>query len=315
MGITNVRSNVSNLATAVPSEAICVGVCHDTPSGAACEWAAEEAGSRHVPLAVLNAWDWDPRMPWPDGVYSSTEEELEMSSASLVQHFASGAAGRTASDVYAVTAKGSAVDVLIAASRAARLLVVGSRQLGAFERMTVGSVANAVMVHSACPVVVMPQRLSVEKDERAVVGVAGDESDDAPLRFAFDHAQRHGRRLSVLYCWQPPLRRVAPGEAPIAASDWLDLYVAPWRKRYPGVEVQANVLVGHAVDCLVDSSLGTELLVVGSRPPHARMLNIGSVSLGAVHHAKCPVAVIPPGWPVSADHAASAESHAAASAR
>ena len=40
----------------------------------------------------------------------------------------------------------------------ADLLVVGSRGRGGFKRMLLGSVSHAVVLHAACPVVVVPSR-------------------------------------------------------------------------------------------------------------------------------------------------------------
>jgi nucleotide-binding universal stress UspA family protein len=54
--------------------------------------------------------------------------------------------------------RGSAAEHLVAASKSADLVVVGSRGRGGFVGLLLGSVAQQVASHTACPVVVVPSR-------------------------------------------------------------------------------------------------------------------------------------------------------------
>ena len=51
---------------------------------------------------------------------------------------------------------GSAADALLQAAREGDLLVVGSRGLGGFKGLLLGSVSQQVVHHAPCPVVIVP---------------------------------------------------------------------------------------------------------------------------------------------------------------
>ncbi len=69
--------------------------------------------------------------------------------------------------------------------------------------------------------------------------------------------------------------------------------VAGWCDRYPEVKVRKTVVRGRASRALVEESARAQLLVVGARGRGGFTgLMLGSVSQAALHHAKCPVAVV-----------------------
>ncbi len=70
--------------------------------------------------------------------------------------------------------------------------------------------------------------------------------------------------------------------------------VRPWRKRFPQVHVVEQVEMSGAGQVLLSSSTRARLLVVGRRSPGRHGLRkIGAVAHAALHHAPCPVAVVP----------------------
>jgi nucleotide-binding universal stress UspA family protein len=59
--------------------------------------------------------------------------------------------------------------------------------------------------------------------------------------------------------------------------------------------VHVVALSGFPAKTLIDASENSDLVVVGSRGGGFGALFLGSVSSQVVHHAKCPVVVVPPG--------------------
>ncbi|MGA5822032.1 universal stress protein [Kitasatospora sp. NPDC094028] len=134
---------------------------------------------------------------------------------------------------------------------------------------------------------------------RIVVGVDGSPASVDALRWAVGQARSRGAVVEALTAWQYP---VATGW-PVPVMEFEDLS-GSYRKILddcvrevagtdPAVEVRALVVEGGAVQCLLDTARGAELLVVGSRG-HGGFAGalLGSVSQHCVQHAPCPVVVV-----------------------
>jgi nucleotide-binding universal stress UspA family protein len=68
----------------------------------------------------------------------------------------------------------------------------------------------------------------------------------------------------------------------------------PWRERFPDVPVVEHVETGSAGQVLLAAAEHAQLLVVGRRARRTAVgARIGSVAYGVLHHAGCPVAVVP----------------------
>jgi nucleotide-binding universal stress UspA family protein len=205
---------------------------------------------------------------------------------------------------------GSPGAVLVQASRDAALVVVGSRGLGGFAGLLLGSVGTQLAAHSAAPVIVMrpPNDRgtlgAAPASAPVVVGVDGIPESTAALGFAFEEAAARGVGLIATYAWWllPPseLKPEAPraydlGEAEEAARRMLAEAVAGWRQQYPDVDVDLrpdralNPVVG-----LLELSRTAGLLVVSRHGGNtfSRLL-FASISDIAVREAHCPVAVVP----------------------
>ena len=82
----------------------------------------------------------------------------ESSEALLAEAVRNAAAGTPSTvSIDPVVTEGSAAQALVDASEGADLLVVGARGHGGFLGLVLGSVANQVLHHATCPVVIVPK--------------------------------------------------------------------------------------------------------------------------------------------------------------
>ncbi|WAL63266.1 universal stress protein [Amycolatopsis cynarae] len=137
-----------------------------------------------------------------------------------------------------------------------------------------------------------------------VVGVDGSQTSVAALRWAMAEAGPTGREVVAVTAWThpPPGESGAPADPveEVAAAHRRDLDALVRKTARPGVAVRAEAVEGEAKDVLLDRARGASLLVLGSHG-HGMMLRalVGSVCGYCLHHATCPVVIVParPGDP------------------
>jgi nucleotide-binding universal stress UspA family protein len=185
------------------------------------------------------------------------------------------------------------------------MLVVGRRGMGTFKRLLIGSTSEAVVVQATVPAVVVPDHWKPSGHAGPVL-VALDEGDDntAVLEFAIAEATERGLPIRLVHVWDLPAMyswdamNVAGLSAEWAdnAERHFDKVVAECRRRFPDQTFEVDVRRGHPVDGIVTSAeeSDAQLLVVGTRH-HTRVASflLGSVTRGVLHHAPCPLAVVP----------------------
>jgi len=288
---------------------VLVGVDGSSTAYAAVRWAAQEAVRRSCPLRVVHALGWKPGDdlgPTRDGpaVEQRHYDELARDARGLVD-----AAVFQAADVIGTSVPISgeilsrfAVPRLITESATAQVLVIGTEGLGAVTALLLGSVARSVVPRSACPVVVVRQAHPGDGGGQVVVGVDHPMTSDAALRFAVEAARSRGVGLVVVHAWHDTVvgaERLLADYAPTVVAAhlrWLADQVQPWRDKYPDLVICEVVRMHQPAATLLDAAVGAALLVVGSRGRGALCgLVLGSVGQTLLHHATCPVAVVPPG--------------------
>ncbi|GGZ42450.1 universal stress protein [Streptomyces poonensis] len=299
---------------------VAAGIDGSSESLAAAHWAAREAARRGSALELVHAWEWrpDPSVSVPvDGARQDWAERALARVAAGVR------AAHPGLDVGERLVEEDPVTVLLAAADEAELLVLGSRGLTGVAGFVVGSVSQRVVARSGRPVVLvragadaaaehLPAVDGVSPEEipevpyRDVVlgldaGAPGDETvfSDELIGFAFEAAHRRGAPLRVVHAFGGGAER--PDPAPSSGAGLLADHthavaaaLRPWREKWPDTTVAETVTEGRPADELVRAAAGAGLLVVGRRErgggPGPRL---GPVAHAVLHHAACPVAVVP----------------------
>ena len=135
-----------------------VGIDGSDHSRIALDWAMREAGYRHQPLTVIAVQEI-PVTGWAgalalradfeirDKVREAAQDAVDKAVAEL------GEAGPPSVTVEAFAGVASAR--LVEASKDADLVVVGSRGVGGFTRLMIGSTSSQVSQHAHCPVAII----------------------------------------------------------------------------------------------------------------------------------------------------------------
>jgi nucleotide-binding universal stress UspA family protein len=282
---------------------IIVGVDGSTSSEIALRWALDDAVVRNAGVHAICSYrrpapfGWEGMLPGDDETLAKGAAEFARQVIEKTIEQARGIAPEL--EVTGEAVEGHAAEVLGDRSTHAATVVVGSRQLKALGSALLGSVGAGLATRAHCPVVVVRGPAGMAAEHPAVVvGIDGTDATEPALEFGFEHASRHGVPLRAIMCWRPdPLASMQwrPEQPPPErAQAWLSETVAGWRERYPDVTAAGAVIRDHPVAGLVAQAAAQHLLVVRSRARHAVTgALLGSVAQGVLHHATCPVAVLP----------------------
>lgn len=138
-----------------------------------------------------------------------------------------------------------------------------------------------------------------------VVAVDGSPHSDAAVNWAADESVLRNAPVKLVHAVAPMLEPIGrPGPMPEMhrwyhdnARTILADSEAMFRARLDdsrGIDIETALVESSVVPAMIKASEGAQLIVVGSRGlGHLGRLLLGSVSTSLIHHAHCPVAVIP----------------------
>jgi nucleotide-binding universal stress UspA family protein len=137
---------------------------------------------------------------------------------------------------------------------------------------------------------------------KSVVGVDGSRGATEALRVALEEAAVSGAAVTAVTAWDvPPGSYGAPKSVALAHEFFeqegqrhLDRCLESAGVTRLGVAVERRLVKGDARRILCSAAESADMLVLGSRGlGTVRSLLLGSVGMYCVHHAPCPVVIVP----------------------
>jgi nucleotide-binding universal stress UspA family protein len=260
---------------------VVAGIDGSAAAETAIRWAADEAVSRQASLRLVHAFIW-PEFKVPlgstdlaPGLRAGADKVVE-ESVQLARKLEPGL------EIEGTRYDGFPAPILLKQSKQADLLVIGSRGLSVTLGALIGSTGLDLAANAHCPVVIVRPDQATDTGDHVVVGYDGSSASGVALDFGLDYARRHGLRVRVI--------AAMPAQS---ADEHLDLE-GELHRRYGWADLDFVEVSGHPAEQILRQSADARLIVLGSRGRggFAGML-LGSVSQTVLHHALCPVAVIP----------------------
>lgn len=139
----------------MPVETVVVGVDGSACSLAALHWAVAEARLRRTKVRVVHAWAYPPVSTYHEAAHALDVPFAEVAGETLRRAVADAGVDDEDVEIEQVVVEGPAASALLEAAKDASLLVVGSRGLGGFAGLLLGSVSQQCAHHARCPVVIV----------------------------------------------------------------------------------------------------------------------------------------------------------------
>jgi nucleotide-binding universal stress UspA family protein len=270
----------------------------------AVDWAAREAELRGLPLRIVSAAALPPRMAehqTESGV--PTVADTVVSDRDRALAAATQRATAAAPDILvdADGLGGSPARAITEAGSGASMLVVGSRGMGAFTALILGSVSRYAAAHAACPVVVVREQTTAAHPQVGV-GIGDPTEASAALAFAFEEAALRKASLIAVHALdsggdvsRASQAMAAPGAHALEerVAGQLQALLADWQTRYPDVQASYDFVHGHPGRALVGLSARADLVVLGRHRPDGLLPGPGAVRHAVLNHAHGPVVTVP----------------------
>ncbi|WP_190197702.1 universal stress protein [Streptomyces djakartensis] len=282
-----------------------VGVDGSDGSLLAVDWAVDEAARHGLPLRLVHGSLWERY----EGLTPSAGPGRPTGQV-MADHIVASAAeraGRRNPDVKVSTdvLPDDGADALLHAGNNATAVITGAQGRSELQGLLLGSVGLAVAARAHCPVIVVrgDQAGLAGSHERILLGAGDSDTSEEAARFALREAEARGCRLEVIRAWRSPAHETA-GTAALAgepgrereeqARAELDALLREAVAEHPGVRVRRTTVEGPARKVLVHRSAAADLVILGARRRQGHFgLQLGRVAHTLLHHAGCPVAVVP----------------------
>lgn len=264
--------------------AVVVGIDGSQAAIRAAEWAVDEAATREIPLRLLHVIP-DNVEPAPFAAVGNVQMEIEYGETAL--RIAGAAVEATGKPVKVETelVRGDPAKILIAESRSAAMICIGSVGIGRFARALLGSTATELAEAAHCPVAIIRTRQSRPKPGSPLIVAAVSDAPDGEQVVALAVHEARIRHAPVLAV---DVLRADTGHMP---NDELDRRVKDWGRRHPGVEIYAGATRNGIADFLAMMDKTIQLAVIGSSDADQLASLIGPHRHPVTGHPECSVLI------------------------
>jgi nucleotide-binding universal stress UspA family protein len=273
------------------SKSIVVGYDGSVEAARAVRWAAEQAALRGYPLHLVHCslWPMPADSPEPGDAAGGRIPTAQTTLEEGLAHAKQAAPG---AEIQSTLLYGWPVVHLPEISAGQEMLVVGSRGIGGFMGLLVGSVSLEMAATATCPVAVI--RPGENPDGPVVVAIDSSGSP-AALEDACTMATVTGAALKIVHVQHAPagyrlLRD--PLDAHPAAEEVLNSAVHTANDLASGTAVEGQLLTDTSVPrAILNASQGARLTVVGTKGHGLIKGTIGSTAHAVLHHSRGPVLI------------------------
>ncbi len=280
---------------------IVVGVDGSGSSRQALAWAANEAEVGGGEVLVVESWH-DPVL---GGSGASALHEIEVISDEAKHDLESILEGvreaHPSVHFSSILTDSRPAAAIVKAADDADLVVVGARGRGGFLGLELGSVSAKVARRSPVPIAVVRGEHDRGDQRTVVVGVDGSDCSRRALSWAADWAKAHDKELHIVLAWnylEPQgLHGPEPMQPDYTADDAvaaLDAIAAEVLGSRANPRVTREAVCDLPARAIIERADGACLVVLGRHgATHWSPPDFDATALQVLHHAACPVAIVP----------------------
>src|ERR1700739_4295286 len=265
---------------------IVVGIDGSQAAINAALWAIDEAVSREIPLRLVHVIHTD------DGaanLVAVNDDPLELEYGEAVLRIAAEAVTAAGKPVKVETAllSGDAGAALIAESRNADMVCVGSVGIGRLSRALLGSTAADLAEGAHCAVAIIRAHHDHPRTSGGgwiVVPIDHSPDNDTVVEQAMEEARRRQATVLALGVWHENGRETS--------YDALDRRVQPWRAGYPDLRIYQVATPAGVAGFLADNEAWIQLAVIGRADAREVAQLVGPQAHPVLGHVECSVLVV-----------------------
>jgi nucleotide-binding universal stress UspA family protein len=270
-----------------------VGVDGSDDSRMALRWAAAAADAANAPVVAVQSWVYPGSTVLPFTPVPRSRDEMEEDTRRGLTAVLAETLGSSTTATAGVL-RGPPAGALLQRVTPDSVLVLGSRGLGGFTGLLLGSVSQECVEYASCPVVVVRTDHVPGDGDVILVGMDGSEGAQRALAWAHALAGATGAGLHAVYAWRPVQAERPPRMGDRLESEATDA-VRSWTQSV-GDTIETEQLEGDPREVLVAAAerLKPALTVVGRRGAGGvRSMRLGSTANHLVRHGTTNVAVLP----------------------